>query len=484
MDPLSEAVLAGAAPEELARHPVPDRFVAAHLLARDARMFAGAADTTVDGVAESIVDKDVRRSLRVGPVPMPELAPDEVLVAVLASSINYNTIWSALFEPVSTFGALRLLARQGGFAARHDQPYQVVGSDAAGVVVRAGAGVRHWRVGDHVVVSPAYVDDQEPGSHADGMMGNQQKAWGYETNFGGLAHYCVARASQLVPKPAHLTWEEAASITLCAGTAYRMLVSDRGARIKQGDIVLIWGATGGLGGYAVQFVKNGGGIPVGVVSSARKAEMLRELGCEVVINRAELEPGDAADPADPGQAIAFGKRIGRVIRERLGEDPHVAFDYVGQATFGASVFLVRRGGVVVTCGSSTGYQHLYDNRYLWMNLKRVIGSHVANLQEQWECLRLFNQGAIHPILTSVYPLDRVGEAARLVQTNKHLGKVGVLCLAPHGGLGITDPAARERIGEARITAWRRFGDSAPRADPPQPRAAGDLALAGTRHEGR
>jgi crotonyl-CoA reductase len=437
MDPLAEAVLDGAPPERLERVGLPEEYVAAHLRATDSGMFAGTGD------------KDVRRSLRVGPVPMPELAPDEVVVAVMASSINYNTVWSAMFEPVSTFDMLARLARQGGYAARHDRPEQVVGSDAAGVVVRLGSGVRRWRVGDHVVVSPAYVDDQEPATHADGMLGTEQRAWGYETNFGGLAHYAVVRASQLVPKPPHLTWEEAACITLCAGTAYRMLVSDRGARMKQGDVVLVWGATGGLGAYAVQLVRNGGGVPIGVVGSEAKARALRALGCAVVVNRSEVGMGDEA-PSTVESTVALGRRLGRIIRAEVGEDPHIVFDYVGRATFGISVYLVRRGGTVVTCGSSTGYRHEFDNRYLWMNLKRVLGSHVANLQEQWECMRLFRLGHLVPALSTVYPLGRVGEAARLVQTNGHIGKVGVLCLAPRTGLGVTDPVLRERIGEERL----------------------------------
>ncbi|MCM4084176.1 crotonyl-CoA carboxylase/reductase [Paractinoplanes hotanensis] len=446
MDPLAEAVLSGAAPEELTRLPLPEQFLAAHLRASDAGTFAG------------VQDKDVRRTLHVGPVPMPRLAPDEVVVAVMASSINYNTVWSAMFEPISTFTTLTRWGRQGGYAARHDLPFQVVGSDAAGVVVKVGDGVRHWNAGDHVMVSPAYVDDQDPAAHADAMMGPEGRAWGYETNFGGLAHYTVVRASQLVPKPGHLTWEEAASITLCAGTAYRMLVSERGARIKQGDIVLIWGATGGLGGYAVQMVKNGGGVAVGVVSSDYKADILREQGCDVVIDRREI--GLGGDGAATSQAAEYGKRLGRLIRAELGEDPHIAFDYVGRSTFGTSVHVVRRGGVVVTCGSSTGYQHEYDNRYLWMNLKRVIGSHIANLQEQWETARLFKQGGLVPVLTDVSPLDETGEALRLVQRNAHIGKVGVLCLAPSEGLGVTDPGTRARIGEDRLTSWRRYATTA------------------------
>ncbi|AEW98122.1 MULTISPECIES: crotonyl-CoA carboxylase/reductase [Streptomycetaceae] len=434
---LSAAVVAGASAEELAGTPLPERFPAAHLLADDTRMFDG--DT----------DKDVRRSLRVGPVDMPELAPDEVLVAVMASAINFNTVWSAMFEPIPTFRFLERMAARGGWDTRHNLPYQVVGSDAAGVVVRVGNGVRHWSIGDHVVINPNYADDQEPDTQADGMLGPGQLAWGFETNFGGLAHYAVVRATQLLPKPAHLTWEEAACNPLCAGTAYRMLVGEHGARLKQGDTVLIWGASGGLGGYAVQLVRNGGGTAVGVVGTEEKAEAVRRLGCDIVVNRHEIGLDDrAAD--DPVQVVAVGKRLGKLIRKETGDDPNIVFEHVGRATFGASLFVARRGGVVVTCGSSTGYQHQFDNRYLWMRLKRIIGSHGANYQEQWETNRLISTGRIASMLSAVYPLDDVGEAARMVQTNQHLGKVGVLCLAPRPGLGVTDAGLRAALGPDRL----------------------------------
>ncbi|MFD9424767.1 MULTISPECIES: crotonyl-CoA carboxylase/reductase [unclassified Streptomyces] len=418
---------------------VPDQYTAAYLRAEDVGMF------------ENVRDKDVRTSLHVGQVPMPELAPDEVLVAVMASSINYNTIWSATFEPVPTFAFLRRFGRQGGFAARHDQPHHVVGSDASGVVVRAGAAVRRWNSGDHVVVSCIQVDDHEPATHADAMLGAEQRAWGYETNFGGLAHYAVVKANQVLPKPGHLTWEESASVMLTAATSYRMLISDKGARIKLGDVVLIWGATGGLGAFAVQLVREAGGIPVGVVSSERKAKALQALGCDVIINRNEL---GLTEPTTPEDVIEQGKRLGRAIRREVGEDPHVAFDYVGRSTFGISVFAVRRGGTIVTCGSSTGYQHTYDNRYLRMNSKRIVGSHAANLQEQSELNRLVSLGKINPVMSSVYRLEDVGEAARLVQTNQHIGKVAVLCQAPREGLGVTDPGLRERIGVAALNPLR------------------------------
>jgi crotonyl-CoA reductase len=440
MDELSTAVLAGAAPPELLDAAVPASYTAAYLRAEDVGIFAADAD------------KDVRRSLRVGSVPMPELAPDEVLVAVMASSINFNTVWSATFEPLPTFDFLKRFARQGGYARRHDQPFHVVGSDGAGVVVRAGAGVTRWSVGDHVLVSPIHVDQEEPMAQADSIRSTGQRAWGYETNFGGLAEYAVVKASQLVPKPAHLTWEEAACTMLTGATAYRMLIGANGARIKMGDIVLVWGATGGLGSYAVQLVRGAGAIPVGVVGGADKAAAARALGCEAVIDRCELGLGPALDPA---RFAEQGRALGRAIRAQVGEDPHVVFEHVGRDTFGLSVFVLRRGGAVVTCGSSTGYAHCYDNRYLWMNSKRIIGCHGANLQEHTECGRLLSLGKLAPTLSVVFPLEQAALAARSVQQNAHVGKVGVLCLAPTEGLGVTDPRLRERLGEDWLNPLRR-----------------------------
>jgi crotonyl-CoA reductase len=439
MSELAEAVLADASAAELLACPVPARIRAAHLRREDVDIFAGDED------------RDVRRALHVGEVPTPELAPDEVLIAVLASGINFNTVWSATFLPVPTFSFLARLGRQDRWGSRHDQPYHVIGSDAAGVVVRVGTGVRRWSVGERVVVAPAYVDSEDPVTHQDAMTGDQ-RAWGFETNFGGLADFAVVKASQLLPKPEHLTWEEAAGNTLCAATAYRMLVSPRGALMKQGDVVLVWGAAGGLGGFAVQLVLAGGGIPVAVVGSPAKAELVRRLGCRYVIDRGTLPmgPGGMRDPAT-------WRALGKQIRAQAGEDPHIVFEYTGAETFGASVYLARTGGTVVTCGSSSGYEHQYDNRYLWMRLKRIVGSHGANYQEAWEVNRLFSLGRLTPTLSRVYPLDLVGEATRAVQRNEHVGKVGVLCLAPEPGLGVTDPDRRAEAGEDRLRLFRDAG---------------------------
>uniref|UniRef100_UPI0004E24CCD zinc-binding dehydrogenase n=1 Tax=Streptomyces sp. NRRL F-5123 TaxID=1463856 RepID=UPI0004E24CCD len=131
-----------------------------------------------------------------------------------------------------------------------------------------------------------------------------------------------------------------------------------------------------------------------------------------------------------------------------GEDVDIVFEHPGRETFGASVYVTRKGGTVVTCASTSGYTHEYDNRYLWMSLKRIVGTHFANYRESWEANRLVVKGRIHPTLSRVYPLAQTGQAAYDVHRNLHHGKVGVLCLAPREGLGVRDEELRARHADA------------------------------------
>ena len=370
----------------------------------------------------------------------------------MASSINFNTVWSSIFEPMPTFGFLDRLARESSWAARHARDEHVVGSDASAVVLRVGAAVRNWKPGDRVTVHCNHVDDQDPSAHNDSMLGANQRIWGFETNFGGLADLAVVKANQLMPKPAHLTWEEAAVNALCGSTSYRMLVGGNAARMRQGDVVLIWGATGGLGGYACQLVQNGGGIPIGVVSSGARAELLNRMCVDHVIDRRAEDFNFWSD--DTTQDESEWRRFGKQVRGFTGEDPHIVFEHPGRSTMGASVFTARRGGTIVTCAATSGYMIEYDNRHLWMKLKRIVSSHFANYHEAWEMNRLIDMGRIHPTLSKTFALEDVGEAAYQVHTNQHEGKLGVLCLAPSAGAGVTDHEKRERIGEDRIMLFQ------------------------------
>ena len=443
MDAILDAIQSGASGEDIAHLPLPESYRAAYVHRDDTAMFEG-----VDSW-----DKDPRKSLRVGDVDVPELAPDEVYLAVMASSINFNTVWTSIFEPLPTFGFLDRMGRQGEWQKRHALPYHVVGSDAAGVVVRTGSAVRNWKPGDRVTVHCNYVDDQDPSAHNDSMLATNQLIWGFETNFGALADLAVVKANQLMPKPAHLSWEESAVNGLCSATSYRMLVSEHGANMKQGDSVLIWGATGGIGGYAVQYVLNGGGTPIGVVSSPERAELLNKMGCEAVIDRRAEAYEFWAD--EHTQNESEWRRFGKKIRElNAGEDVDIVFEHPGRSTLGAASFAVKRGGTVVTCAATSGYMVEFDNRHFWMKLKNLIGSHFANYAEAYASNKLLDQGKIQPLLTKTYALDQVGDAALAVHHNEAEGKLGVLCLAPEEGLGIDDPEKRERIGEDKITMFR------------------------------
>ena len=432
------AIREGITGEELQKIPLPETFSAAVVEACDAEIF------------KDQEDKDVRRSIKIRQVPFPELEPDEVIVAVMASAINFNTVWTARFEPISTFSFLTQLGRQSSSGKRHDLPYHILGSDASGIVVRTGASVKNWQVGNEVVVHTAYINSEDPMAQHDGMLSEDLRAWGYETNFGGLAEYTIVKATQLLPKAPLLTWEEAASVPLCGGTAYRMVVSDRGARMKQGESVLIWGATGGLGALTTQLVRNGGGIAIGIVSSEEKAELAYKVGCEAVVDRSVIQKRIGSSQLTP----KAWRLLRREIRKQIGEDPNIVVDYTGKQTFGASVYLAKRGGRVVTCGSSSGYEHEYDNRYLWMNLKSIIGSHGANLQEAWETNRLVSMGRLLPTVSRTYNLDETADATRAVQLNQHVGKVAILCLASNAGEGIGAPVKRAKVGEDRFHQFR------------------------------
>ncbi|HVV09043.1 crotonyl-CoA carboxylase/reductase [Amycolatopsis sp.] len=438
---IREAVLAGDL-DAVGSLDLPESYRGVTVHADETAMF--------DGLPSS--DKDPRKSLHVDDVPVPELGPGEALVAVMASAINYNTVWTSIFEPLPTFKFLQRYGKLSPLSKRHDLPYHVVGSDASGVVLRTGPGVHTWKPGDEVVAHCLNVELEGPDGHNDTMLDTEQRIWGFETNFGGLAEIALVKANQLMPKPKHLTWEEAACPGLVNSTAYRQLVSRNGADMKQGDVVLIWGASGGLGSYATQYALNGGAIPVCVVSSPEKAEICRKLGAELVIDR--NAEGYRFWQDEHNQNPREWQRFGAKIRELTGgEDPDIVFEHPGRETFGASVYAARKGGTIVTCASTSGYLHSYDNRYLWMNLKRIIGSHFANYRESWEANRLIAKGLIHPTLSKTYSMDDTGQAALDVHRNAHQGKVGVLCLAPEEGLGVHDQEMREKH-LTRINAFR------------------------------
>src|SRR3954465_8960682 len=205
---------------------------------------------------------------------VPEPGAFEVIVRVMAAGVNFNNVWAALGKPISVF-------------RYHQEDHHIGGSDASGIVWKVGEGVTRWKPGDEVVIHCNQASYEDVEVHGlDPLAAPSQRIWGYETTWGSFAQFCKVQAPQCLPKPAHLSWEEAASYGLPYFTAYRMLIDQ--AKIQSGDRVLIWGAAGGLGVFAVQLCRLAGADCVGVVSSHEKGELCRALGACGFIDRNEF----------------------------------------------------------------------------------------------------------------------------------------------------------------------------------------------------
>ena len=350
-----------------------------------------------------------RDAMQLETVETPEPGPGEVIVKVMAAGVNYNNVWACLGQPVSVF-------RYTGY------DFHIGGSDASGIVASVGPGVTRWKPGDEVVVHCNQSCGECPECNGlDPMACSQQKIWAYETNWGSFADYCKVQAQQLLPKPAHLTWAEAASYGLVYFTAYRMLVDQ--AAMEAGHNVLVWGAGGGLGSMAIQLCRLYGANAIAVVSSEDKADLCRRLGAHAVINRRDYDlTGDDGEPD-----LDEVKRFGKAIREATGGvDCDIVFEHVGSATFFTSVFVCRTFGKIVTCGATSGFSLTFDVRYLWMRQKTIIGSHFANAYQAYRANQLIAERKILPVLSRTFPFEQCSEPHQMMRENAHLGKMVVL----------------------------------------------------------
>ncbi len=350
-----------------------------------------------------------RDAMRLETVDVPAAGPGEVVVQVMAAGVNYNNVWACLGQPVSVF-------RYTG----HD--FHIGGSDASGIVAAVGPGVTRWKAGDEVVIHCNQSCGECPECNGlDPMACSQQKIWAYETNWGSFADYCLVQAQQLLPKPPHLTWAEAASYGLVYFTAYRMLVDQ--AALEAGHNVLVWGAGGGLGSMAIQLCKLYGANAIAVVSSEDKADLCRRLGAHEVINRRDFALTDALGEPNLDEV----KRFGKAVREATGgPDCDIVFEHVGSATFFTSVFVCRTFGKIVTCGATSGFSLTFDVRYLWMRQKTIIGSHFANAYQAYRANQLIAERKILPVLSRTFPFEECPEPHQMMRENAHLGKMVVL----------------------------------------------------------
>jgi crotonyl-CoA carboxylase/reductase len=366
-------------------------------------------------------------AFQVEEIEVPDPGAFEVIVRVMAAGVNFNNVWAALGQPVSVF------------RYHPDEDHHIGGSDASGIVWKVGPGVTRWKPGDEVVIHCNQASYEDPEVHGlDPLAAPSQKIWGYETTWGSFAQFTKVQAQQLLPKPAALSWEEAASYGLTYFTAYRMLLTQ--CDLQAGHRVLIWGAAGGLGVFATQLCKLTGAESVGVVSSPEKGELVAELGATGWLDRSEftgMMRKGGESPDEEKARFKESRRFCKAVEEILGGPPDIVFEHVGQATFPTSVLCVKPFGKVVICAGTTGYNLDFDVRYLWMRQKQIIGSHFANAYECNKANELMDQGKIRPVLWQTMPFDGVAEAHQLMKENKHLGKIAILVGAPEEGLGKT-----------------------------------------------
>ena len=355
-------------------------------------------------------------------VDIPAIDPDEVLIRVKASALNYNSIWSSLAHPVDPFALNMGFVKKNRACSEHLQDYSIFGSDACGEIVSIGLDVRNFQVGEDVIVHCNIVDSSDPVTHEDSMLSQSQSIWGYESNFGAFAEYTKVKQSQLLHKPTNIDTTDAGSLMLTLSTAYRMLIGKNGARLKSGETVLIWGATGGLGVFAIQLCKNAGCTVVAVVSGEEKQKIAIKLGADYVVDRKKRLFEDLIKDDGTPNLVNWGKA--KRSFNRLGIPPiDVVFEHVGRETLGFSVYILKRGGRVVTCAASSGYNVSLDLRYLWMELKSIIGSHFANNYEAHSALELIKSGKIKPVVDSVNPIENIKEKIDEMYKGNAIGKI-------------------------------------------------------------
>jgi crotonyl-CoA carboxylase/reductase len=352
-------------------------------------------------------------------IPTPAFEDDEVLIYVMATGINYNNVWAALGHPLDV-----IAERQKSRGETED--FHAGGSDCAGVVWAVGPKVKNIKVGDDVVVHSGWWEPDDPWVVAgrDPMLAESTRIWGYQTNYGSYCQFARAQSHQCIPKPKSLSWAAAASFLLCASTAWRMLQGWPPNVLEKGDVVLVWGASGGLGSMALQIAREAGCRTVAVISDDSKRQFCLDRGAVGVINRnafthwGPMPDVKSADYAKWAQgARAFGKAIWDTVGEKT--NPRLVFEHPGESTLATSCFVCATGGMVVICAGTTGYNVTLDLRHHWIRQKRLQGSHLSNDQQAVAVVRLVEEGRLDPCLSTIFGFEEIGEAHQLMYENGH-----------------------------------------------------------------
>lgn len=369
-------------------------------------------------------------------VETPALAPDEVLIAVMAAGVNYNNVWAARGYPVDQIAARQ---RRG-----ETEDFHLGGSDASGIVYAIGSQVDGVTVGDEVVVHPGVWDSDDPWIRQgrDPMIAPSARIWGYDTNYGAFGQFARVQAHQVLPKADHLAWEEAAAPTLVGTTAYRMLYGWAGNEVNEGDLVLVWGGSGGLGTQACQLARAAGARAIAVVSDDTRGKYAMRHGAIGYINRNHYNhwgiPPLVDDRAGQKEWTAsvrqFGKEMWDIADGR--EDPAIVFEHPGGATVPTSIYLCQPGGMVVICAGTTGFDAMVDLRHHWTRQKRFQGSHGTNDEQARAYNDLVRNEKVDPCLgKAVAFADLPKVHAAMGRGEDVFGNVSILLGAPRPGLG-------------------------------------------------
>ena len=385
-------------------------------------------------------------------VDVPEIGEDEVLVYVMAAGVNYNNVWAATGVPQDVIAARK--------KAGEAESFHIGGSDASGIVYKVGSKVSNVSVGDEVVIHCGTWDPNCPvvRSGADPVSSPTFRSWGYETNYGSFAQFTRVQAHQCLPRPKHLSWASSASYMLVGASAYRMLTGWGRHAVRPNDVVLVWGGAGGLGSMAIQITRAMGGVPIAVVSSDDKMEYCKRIGAKGCINRRRFGhwgiPPHWKDQVGytkwRAEARAFGEAIWEVLGER--RNPRIVFEHPGEATIPTSIFVCQRGGMVVICAGTTGYNATVDLRYLWTRQKRLQGSNFADDDQARALNDLVASRRVNPCTSRVFSWDDLAVSHQLMAANRHpYGNMAVLV----GAHAVEESAPYEETVAVPQVAYRQ-----------------------------
>ena len=311
--------------------------------------------------------------------PRPEVVDGHVVIRVRASSFNYHDVFTVRGMP----------------GIKVPLPV-VIGLDLAGEIAEVGAGVAGWKAGDRVLVNPV--------NRKKGLMG--------EMLDGGMAQYCLVAADQLVAMPAGVSFEQAASLPVAYGTAHRMLITHK--TIEKGQRVIVLGASGGVGTGCVLLAKMLGAEVIACASSDEKLARLKEMGADEAIDYTKTDWSKWAV-----------EKYGKPQRRSYDGGVDVVINFTGGDTWVPSLRCLKRGGKLLVCGATAGYDPKEDLRYVWSFELKIIGSNSFYDEDLKGLMDLISQGKMKPVIDKVLPLDQAREGLRLIQDRQVIGKVVV-----------------------------------------------------------